>query len=150
MVTGQNWPSFATLRKKILGIPRIEPPSGVSGVNRSGAGPSAPAYKTKSKAQAIKKLGYILKCKHRTSETPTRFSRSFGGTMKKLLLLPLGVLLVGCSATTLRCGISEGDSYVELINMPQDISGQSRNFENLCGFAYETEPTAKLNIIGAQ
>ncbi len=58
-------------------------------------------------------------------------------------------MLASCSATTLRCGINDQDSYVELINVPQDVSGQARNFVNLCGFAYELEPV-KLNIIGAQ
>ncbi len=58
-------------------------------------------------------------------------------------------MLAGCSATTLRCGIQAEDSYVELINVPQDITGQARNFKDLCGFAYEVEPV-KLNIIGAQ
>jgi hypothetical protein len=57
------------------------------------------------------------------------------------LLASLVILgtLSGCSATTLRCGVSGGDSYVELINLPQDITGQSRNFQELCGFAYEGE-----------
>ncbi len=66
----------------------------------------------------------------------------------KIYVIILTLLLTSCSATTLRCGIAGEDSYVELINVPQDISGQSRNFKDLCGFAYETEPTAKLNIIG--
>ncbi len=70
------------------------------------------------------------------------------------ILVILGALLIlailaGCSATTLRCGIQAEDSYVELINVPQDITGQARNFKDLCGFAYEVEPV-KLNIIGAQ
>ncbi len=68
--------------------------------------------------------------------------------MKTYILCSIAILLTSCSATTLRCGIAGEDSYVELINVPQDISGQSRNFKDLCGFAYETEPTAKLNIIG--
>ncbi len=58
-------------------------------------------------------------------------------------------MLASCSATTLRCGISGEDTYVELINLPQDITGQSRNFVNLCGFAYDQPTTAKLNIIEA-
>ncbi len=50
-----------------------------------------------------------------------------------LTLLTIG----GCSATTLRCGTSGDDSYVELVNVPQDITGQSRTFNELCGFAFQ-------------
>ncbi len=69
--------------------------------------------------------------------------------MKTYILCIIAILLTGCSATTLRCGIQGEDSYVELINVPQDVTGQARNFKDLCGFAYELEPV-KLNIIGAQ
>lgn len=55
--------------------------------------------------------------------------------------------LGGCSATSLRCSIDGDSSFVELINLPQDISSQSRNFKDLCAFAYESEPDVKLNII---
>ncbi len=68
--------------------------------------------------------------------------------MKKLILLAT-ITLAGCSVTTLRCGIQDQNSYVELINVPQDITAQARNFKDLCAFAYEVEPV-KLNIIGAQ
>ncbi len=67
----------------------------------------------------------------------------------KMLVILATIALAGCSATTLRCGIQGEDSYVELINVPQDITGQARNFKDLCGFAYEVEPV-KLNIIGAE
>lgn len=67
-----------------------------------------------------------------------------------LFLVPLGAL-AGCSATTLRCSSSaQGDSFVEMINLPQDLSGQVRNYANLCGFVYEKgsdEPVARLNIL---
>jgi len=54
-----------------------------------------------------------------------------------LILVPLS--LAGCSATSLRCSSSsQGDSFVELINLPQDLSGQVRNYANLCGFVYES------------
>jgi hypothetical protein len=72
-----------------------------------------------------------------------RFIRIFA------VLIPLGVL-AGCSATTLRCSSSaQGDSFVEMINLPQDLSGQVRNYANLCGFVYEKsqEPVARLNIL---
>lgn len=56
---------------------------------------------------------------------------------KGLLCLSLAVVLGGCSATTLRCGVDGEMSYVDLVNVPQDISAQSRYFAELCGFAYE-------------
>lgn len=65
---------------------------------------------------------------------------------KVLLGLSLAVLS-GCSATTLRCGVDGEISYVDLVNVPQDIGGQARYFTELCGFAYEAEPEVKLNII---
>ena len=45
--------------------------------------------------------------------------------------------LSGCSATTLRCSTDGDSSYVELVNIPQDLAGQSRHFKELCAFAYE-------------
>lgn len=58
-------------------------------------------------------------------------------------MVVLGVFaLSGCgvfSATSLRCGTEDGSSYVELLNLPQDLSGQVRNYANLCGFVYESE-----------
>lgn len=59
-----------------------------------------------------------------------------------LLVLALAPLAGGCaafSATSLRCGTDgEDSSYVELLNLPQDISGQIRNYAQLCGFVYDT------------
>lgn len=56
------------------------------------------------------------------------------------------VVLSGCSATSLRCSVDGDSSFVELINIPQDLGGQSRHFKELCAFAYE-EPVARLNIL---
>lgn len=82
--------------------------------------------------------------------------------MFRFLLIPvfLSLALAGCSATTLRCSTSaEGDSFVELMNLPQDLSGQVRNYAQLCGFVYDQasvvatkasgseEVLAKLNIV---
>lgn len=53
---------------------------------------------------------------------------------------------LGCSATSLRCSTDGDSSYVELINVPQELGGQSRHFKELCSFAYE-EPVARLSII---
>lgn len=41
--------------------------------------------------------------------------------------------------TTLRCGTSDEDSYVELVDFPSDLSGRSRDFAELCGFAFDQE-----------
>ncbi len=68
--------------------------------------------------------------------------------MKQTCLALSLLSLAACSATTLRCGIDDDQSYVELINIPQDITGQARHFTNLCGFAYTLEEPVKLNIIG--
>ncbi len=57
--------------------------------------------------------------------------------MRRLWILALLGIISGCSATTLRCGITEDTSYVDLTNVPQDLSGQARYFTDLCGFAYE-------------
>ncbi len=64
--------------------------------------------------------------------------------MKKLALLA-AILLTGCSVSSLRCGTDGDSSFVDLTNIPQDISSQSRYFGELCGFAYEK---VELNIIG--
>lgn len=58
---------------------------------------------------------------------------------RTILTLASVALISGCSATTLRCGVAAEDSYVELINVPQDLSGQARNFAELCAFAYDQE-----------
>lgn len=55
---------------------------------------------------------------------------------KVLLCLSLAAI-GGCSATTLRCGTNGESSYVELINLPQDIAGTTRHYKNLCAFNYE-------------
>lgn len=56
---------------------------------------------------------------------------------KMMWLVLISILVSGCSVSTLRCGVDEDRSYVELVNVPQDITAQSRHFEDLCGFAYE-------------
>ena len=68
--------------------------------------------------------------------------------MRLFTILVLFLSLAGCSATTLRCGVDGESSFVDLVNFPQDISGQARYFKDLCGFAYEEpEPTAELRIL---
>ncbi len=58
----------------------------------------------------------------------------------KLTLVLLLAAVAGCSATTLRCGTDGESSFVELINVPQEISSASRYYTDLCGFAYEEKP----------
>lgn len=54
-----------------------------------------------------------------------------------VVLLTLGAM-TGCSAVTLRCGVQEeGSSYVELVNVPVDLTRQAETYAKLCGFAYE-------------
>jgi hypothetical protein len=58
--------------------------------------------------------------------------------VKKLILFPLAlVVLSGCSATSLRCGVDGESSFVELYGAPQHMSQNTRQFGELCGFAYE-------------
>lgn len=58
--------------------------------------------------------------------------------MRYLLLssaIPLA-LLAGCSGTSLRCGTDGDSSYVELVNVPQDLTSAVRHYRDLCGFNY--------------
>ena len=63
------------------------------------------------------------------------------GTMvpmrKNTILLALLGALTACSGTSLRCGTDGQSSYVDLVNVPQDLSNATRNFRELCSFAYE-------------
>lgn len=45
----------------------------------------------------------------------------------------------GCSATSLRCGVDGDSSFVELYGAPQHMSQNTRQFGELCGFAYVGE-----------
>ena len=57
----------------------------------------------------------------------------------RVVLLVLLTLFAGCTATSLRCGTDGESSFVDLINVPQDISSQSRYFAELCSFPYEAD-----------
>jgi len=48
-------------------------------------------------------------------------------------------LLMGCTATSLQCGVDGDSSFVNLNSTPATISQNSRNLAELCGFAYEAE-----------
>lgn len=52
----------------------------------------------------------------------------------------IGVSACGAfSATTLRCGVDGDASYVEIVSMPQSVTGGTRALAELCGFAYDSE-----------
>ncbi len=57
----------------------------------------------------------------------------------------IGVLffleLVGCSVTSLQCGVDGDSSYVNLNSTPTSISQNTRNMAELCSFAYNQEDT---------
>lgn len=70
-----------------------------------------------------------------------------GVVMYRIVVLLLLALLAGCSATSLRCGVDGDSTYLEIVSVPQDLGPFSRNVASMCGFAYEVEPVASLNII---
>ncbi len=57
--------------------------------------------------------------------------------------LSLAALLVGsamgCSVTSLQCGVDGDSSFVNLQTNNQVISHSARNMAELCSFAYEQE-----------
>jgi len=65
--------------------------------------------------------------------------------MRALFIFTLVCLLLaslGCSVTSLQCGVDGDSSYVNLNSTPSTISENSRNLAELCGFAYEEESNA--------
>ena len=65
-------------------------------------------------------------------------------TLKKLIVICSLLVLGGCSATSLRCGVDDDSTYLEIYSIPQDLGPFSRNVADMCGFAYEK---VELNII---
>jgi len=60
--------------------------------------------------------------------------------MKKVKIISATVILLallGCSVTSLQCGVDGDSSFVNLHSTPSAISQNSRNLGELCGFAYE-------------
>ncbi len=49
----------------------------------------------------------------------------------KILLVILLSSLMGCSATSLRCGVDGDSFYVDLVTN-QDVNSQIRTFKDLC------------------
>lgn len=59
--------------------------------------------------------------------------------MKYLTVILILLFLSGCSATSLRCATDGDSSYVELYNLPQNVSQNIRAYQEVCAFAYEKE-----------
>lgn len=59
--------------------------------------------------------------------------------MKIGFIILLSLSLGACSVTNLRCGTDGETSYVDLQSAPQNIASNTREFVELCGFAYEQE-----------
>ena len=58
--------------------------------------------------------------------------------MYKYTILALSLaLLSGCSATSLRCAVDGDSSFVEIYDIPQGFSQNTRAYKELCSFAYE-------------
>ncbi len=61
--------------------------------------------------------------------------------MKKLKTILAGVIsfssLMGCSVTSLQCGVDGDSSFVNLNTAPKILSQNSRSMAELCSFAYE-------------
>lgn len=56
------------------------------------------------------------------------------------MLILLMVMISGCSATSLRCSVDGDSSYVELYNLPQNVSQNIRAYTEVCAFAYDKTP----------
>lgn len=61
-----------------------------------------------------------------------------GGAMKLIFLFSV-LFVTGCSASSLRCATDGDSSYVELYNIPQNVSQNIRAYQEVCAFAYEKE-----------
>ncbi len=61
-------------------------------------------------------------------------------TLKKLALLILCTSLMGCSVTSLQCGVDGDSSYVNLNTTPKVLSQNARSMGELCSFVYEVKP----------
>lgn len=57
--------------------------------------------------------------------------------LPRFLMVTFLLAVSGCSAQTLRCGTDGESSYVELVNVPQDLTAQVRHYRDLCGFNYQ-------------
>ncbi len=51
--------------------------------------------------------------------------------MKLLAVFLFTVPVMGCSFTSLKCGVNGDSSYLELVTN-QDVSSQIRNYKDIC------------------
>lgn len=59
--------------------------------------------------------------------------------IKLVLLYFLVATLMGCSVTSLQCGVDGDSSFVNLNTAPKILSQNARNMAELCSFAYHQE-----------
>ncbi len=66
----------------------------------------------------------------------------YGPVMDQKLQITLVISLLavmGCSVTSLQCGVDGDSSFVNLNSTPANLSQNTRNMAELCSFAYEAE-----------
>lgn len=52
-------------------------------------------------------------------------------------LVLLATTMMGCSVTSLQCGVDGDSSFINLNTTPKVLSQNMRNMAQLCAFAYE-------------
>jgi len=62
-------------------------------------------------------------------------------TLKNLSLALAFTSLMGCSVTSLQCGVDGDSSFVNLNTTPKVLSQNARNMAELCGFSYDKVTT---------
>jgi len=59
-----------------------------------------------------------------------------------VLVLLVLALSMGCSVTSLQCGVDGDSSFVNLNTTPKVLSQNARNLAMLCGFSYDQETSS--------
>ncbi len=62
--------------------------------------------------------------------------------LKILLLLIFWAATMGCSVTSLQCGVDGDSSFVNLNTTPKVLSQNTRNMALLCAFVYQEDENA--------
>ncbi len=57
----------------------------------------------------------------------------------QLMLVSVLLASMGCSVTSLQCGVDGDSSFVNLNTAPKILSQNARNMATLCSFAYDLE-----------
>ncbi len=71
---------------------------------------------------------------------PQGWGKTKGFEIKKIILtgvLTLTSALMGCSVTSLHCGVDGDSSFVQLHSTPNTLAQNARIMAELCAFAYE-------------